>query len=257
VRGSNPKNSFSTEPEQAGPSPRPGIADTSAIADQRDFLHTRICYDGAATLLELLEAAARAVVVATDLWRQARFDLLFRLGTHELAKIEELFDLIGFHAHPHAPASRLSKADNLLGLLRGLHTTTAGRRGLPNLATSASMIANCRVMLPRNWAPNTAAEEIRAKARVIAGSRAVPRFSARGVSKRRSHLALCPPADLRQFDAPRLVRSLVDRSSAILHPRAMAHTAEIPSHLRVRLKNRPARFIGAFPCSGSRAIAAH
>ena len=51
--------------------------------------------------LELLDAAARAVVVATDLWRQARFDLRFRLGAYELAKIGEAFDLIRFHAHNH------------------------------------------------------------------------------------------------------------------------------------------------------------
>src|SRR5207249_3379544 len=41
-------------------------------------------YGGAAALLELLAAAARAVIVAADLRRQARFGVGLQLGAHEL-----------------------------------------------------------------------------------------------------------------------------------------------------------------------------
>src|SRR3989442_137301 len=73
------------------------------------------CYGGAAALLELLAAAARAVIVAADLRRQARLGFRLHLGAHKFVKIGEVFDLIGLDTYNHLPAAFLSKADDLFG----------------------------------------------------------------------------------------------------------------------------------------------
>ena len=62
------------------------------------------------------------MVVAADLWRQARFDFRRRLDAQELTKVGKIFDLIGLHPHNHLPAALLSKADDLPSLLRRSHT---------------------------------------------------------------------------------------------------------------------------------------
>jgi len=79
------------------------------------------CYSDTAAPLELLAAAARAVIVAADLRRQARLGFRLHLGAHELTKIGEVFRLIRLHTHNHFPATFLSNANDLLRLLYRSH----------------------------------------------------------------------------------------------------------------------------------------
>jgi len=79
------------------------------------------CYSDTAAPLELLAAAARAVIVAADLRRQVRLGFRLHLGAHELTKIGEVFRLIRLHTHNHFPATFLSNANDLLRLLYRSH----------------------------------------------------------------------------------------------------------------------------------------